>query len=173
MPNSVLHAANSTHYLGERNKAGQEDYFRFRGPRGDLPLPYPAVGRNVSEQNSTVQPWESRLPGSPSINLLRRIVPPWGGQRFADDAKDEQEDEEDDPERDQKAKEEEMSPWRDDIESGRPRERIVLVKRSMVTLIDQSPVYSLAKFEKKMRALKRREVSPCSLTVDTSLLGNM
>jgi hypothetical protein len=34
----------------------------------------------------------------------------------------------------------------------------VIVARSMVTLIDKSPVYSLSKSRGKMRAIKRREV---------------
>jgi hypothetical protein len=119
----------------------------------------------VSEQSGTVQPWESRIPGSPSINLMRRILPPrtTDKQRFVDEMKDEAEDEEDDVEGEKKAKDEEMSPWREAIESRRRKERMVLVKRSMVTLIEQLPVYSLPKFEKKMRALKRREVSPLSI----------
>jgi hypothetical protein len=37
----------------------------------------------------------------------------------------------------------------------------ILVKRSMVTLIDRSPVYSLRKFRRKMRALKTKQVRRC------------
>jgi hypothetical protein len=159
------YAVNSTYYLGDTKDSDRYGYHGFGGPRENFPLPYPAIGRNVSEQNSTFQPWESRIPGSPSIDLIRHIYPPWqrDEQRFVDETKDEAEDEEDDVEGEKKAKEEETSPWRADVETGRPKERTVLVKRSMVTLIEQSPVYSLPKFQKKMRALKRREVSFLSM----------
>jgi hypothetical protein len=158
-----FYAANSTYYLGDTEDSDRYGYHGFGGSRENFPLPYPAIGRNVSEQNSTFQPWESRIPSSPSIDLMRQIYPPRqrDEERFVNEAKDEAEDEEDDVEGEKKAKE--IAPWREDIESSRPRKRTVLAKRSMVTLIEQSPVYSLPKFQKKMRALKRREVSFLSM----------
>jgi hypothetical protein len=38
-------------------------------PKG-LPLPYPAIGRNGTEQKDVDQPWESRIQGTPTHNLV-------------------------------------------------------------------------------------------------------
>jgi hypothetical protein len=127
-------------------------------------LPYPSLGCNATEQMKISQPWESRIPGSSASSLLRLIDPYTPGpppvslkQDEADEADElDQVDLEGNINGDGDASE------RDD----RPIEELpyrVIAARSMVTLIDKSPVYSLSKFRGKMRAIRRREVSALSL----------
>lgn len=129
-----------------------------------MPLPYPAVGVNASEQKEHDQPWESRIPGTKAINLVRRIVPHWSLQeeRYIEDndAEDDADEEIEEAAETESGAKPEIDYWMEDNESGRPRDRTAIVKRSMVTLINETPVYSLSKFKRKMRKLKKIDVSP-------------
>jgi hypothetical protein len=107
------------------------------------------------------QPWQSRVPGSSASSLLRLIDPYTPGPPPVSLEQDEAD------ELDQVDEEGYIDGDGDASErNNRPSEEYpyrVIVARSMVTLIDKSPVYSLSKFRGKMRAIRRREVSALSL----------
>jgi hypothetical protein len=155
-PDPAWTAVNVTSYLGRSTGPRM-----FRFDEGDplLPLPYPAVGCTQKDQNVTVQPWESRIPGSPRSSLARRVFRPTLALEHPlvvteDDGEDEGEDEADDG-----PAESWENLW---FERRYKNSWMVVATRSMVSVVDRSPIYSLPKFKRKMRALKQREVCACN-----------
>jgi hypothetical protein len=158
-PNYPWTVFNTSNYLGDTEIRNV-----YPVDRSASLLPFPALGCNVTEQMKIGQPWESRMPGSSASNLLRLIDPYTPGpppvslkQDEADEADElDQVDPEGNIDGDGNASE----------RNDRPSEKYpykVIAARSMVTMIDKSPVYSLSKFRGKMRAIRRREVSALSL----------
>jgi hypothetical protein len=155
-PDPAWTAVNVTSYLG---RSTDPRMLRFGESGPLLPLPYPAVGCTQKDQNVTVQPWESRIPGSPRSSLARRVFRPTLALEHPlvvteDDGEDEGEDEADDG-----PAESWENLW---FERRYKNSWMVVATRSMVSVVDRSPIYSLPKFKRKMRALKQREVCACN-----------
>lgn len=148
-----FYAINSTHFFGDD---GRRNVLGYQGDK--LPLPYPALGRSVQEQSGVVHPWESRIPGTPITSLARRIYPGYVDNGGPDPIFDEEDGIGGEDEREDALGDNESDVWKEMRDASRALERTVLIKRSMVTLTDNSPIYSLTKFRIKMRALRNRMV---------------
>jgi len=89
------------------------------------PLPFPAVGTKLSEEDETTSPWESRLEGSSPINLLRYITPI---KMYRGEGRVE-------PEEDEDVEEDDGSDHLEAWEAMEKQTKYMVVSRSMVTLV--------------------------------------
>jgi hypothetical protein len=135
--------AKTTEY---RHWAGAKVRCEHTRHRKGLPLPYPAIGRNGTVQKAVDQPWESRIQGTPSQDLVHRRMSGRDMLFMFNEDEDDDEDEDDGLD-DMDVMFQEKKPDANAADTERPsrglgmmsRYHSILVKRSMVTLIERRP----------------------------------
>jgi len=116
--------------------------------------------RTLEDQKNETTPWTSRLNGSPRITLLQKSFRSFHRSRPSQP----------EPENDDDVEEDDGSTVNEPNHFNFDSERKnLIVTRSSVTVVSDTPTYKLAAFKKKMNALKNSEVSRKLVSTPASL----